>query len=56
LDQWRDMAKGPMLATARWTADDLSLQHLAPADAGGRYFIQAMRLPTRIWLLIQPAS
>jgi hypothetical protein len=56
LDQWRNMARGPMLATQQWTSDDLSLQHLYDGERPGRYSIQAMRLPTRIWLLIQPLS
>jgi hypothetical protein len=55
LDQWRDMARGPMLATQQWTTHDLSLQQLSDGQRPGRYSIQAMRLPTRIWLLIQPS-
>jgi hypothetical protein len=54
LDQWREMAQGPMLETYHWTSDDLSLKQLSAGENAGRYSIQAMRLPTRIWLLIQP--
>jgi hypothetical protein len=54
LDQWREMARGPMLETYHWTSDDLSLKQLSAGENAGRYSIQAMRLPTRIWLLIQP--
>jgi hypothetical protein len=56
LDQWREIARGPMLATYQWNSDDLALQHLLAAENAGCYSIQAMRLPTRIWLLIQPSA
>ena len=55
LDQWREMVRGPMLETYQWRSDDLSLEQLSPVEATGRCSIQAMRLPTRIWLLIQPS-
>jgi hypothetical protein len=45
-----------MLATYQWNSDDLVLQHLLSAENAGCYSIQAMRLPTRIWLLIQPSA
>jgi hypothetical protein len=56
LNQWRQVARGPMLATYQWASEDLALQNLLAAENAGRYSIQAMRLPTRIWLLIQPSA